>query len=319
MKLKRIRRRLGFHLLRSLAAWRASGGMRAVADAGERLGRWHYRLAQKQRIDLEHQLVKLFELPADDQRPTRWLKTSYRLNDRAILEILAMYSGRTSIAEVAAHCDLDRLPVLDQALEENQGVVLLGWHMGNGVAMATRLAHLGYPVSVVYRESNKIQPDFYRNGLTLMGLDAIGAQPPATGFRRMLKALKDNRIIYILMDQGIKHGVDTAFLGKRVPMPPGPAELVRRTGCALLSAPLINVEPRWRFGFERLETLNPAEPLETSIEKLSSIMETQILESPEWWTWHQRRWPRYPFLEPQQQNSALQLSTKRFEQAKEDL
>lgn len=295
MEFKRLRRRAGFHLLRTLAAWQAGRGMAAVAATGERLGRWHHSLSRRQRSNLAQQLERLFDLAPNDPHPAAWLKESYRLNDRAIFEILAMYSGRVPIANVADHCAIEGLRVLDQAIEENRGVVLLGWHMGNGVAMATRLAHLGYPVSVIYRESTKIQPDFYRKGLEHLGLDAIGAQPPAVGFRRMLKALKTNRIIYILMDQGIKHGVATPFLGKRVPMPPGPAELARRSGCALVTAALTGVDPRWQFRLERAEGLSSEESVELSIEKLSRIMENQILERPEWWTWHQRRWPKYPF------------------------
>jgi KDO2-lipid IV(A) lauroyltransferase len=314
MNLKRLRRRAGFHLLRNLAALRARRGMAAVAATGDRLGRWHHRLARGQRRQLEQQLCRLFGVETSDPGPAAWLEDAYRINDRAIFEILAMYSGRMKIAEVAEHCAVDQLQVLDQALEEGRGVVLLGWHMGNGVSMATRLAHLGYPISVVFRESRKIQPEFYPRGLGFMGLEAIGAQPPAVGFRRMLKALKQNRVIYILMDQGIKHGIETPFLGKRVPMPPGPAELVRRTGCALVTAPLRGVDPRWQFGLERVDIIDPQEELEASVEKLSRIMENQILERPEWWTWHQRRWPRYPFQDSPEQNPA-----RRRDKTHEDL
>jgi KDO2-lipid IV(A) lauroyltransferase len=301
MKFKQRRRRIGFYALSALAARRADRGMAAVAATGERLGVWHHRLAVAMRRRLRHQLAHLFEYSADDPRLAAWLAEAYRINDRAIFEILAMYSGRASIDDVAAHCRINGLPVLDQALAEGRGVVLLGWHMGNGVAMATRLAHLGYPVAVVFRESAKIRPDFYPNGLKHMGLEAIGATPAAAGFRRMLKALKANRILFILMDQGISQGVPTRFLKKRVPMPPGPAELARRTDCALITAGLSAVEPTWTFDLHREAALNADEPLEASVAKLSAIMENQIRERPEWWTWHQRRWPKYPFdesLEP---------------------
>ena len=295
MEIKRLRRRLGFHMLRLLAARKAQQGVPAVARTGEQIGRWHHKLARGQRRQLESQLSQLFALPSSDPRPAQWLQESYRLNDRAIFEILAMYSGNLASAEVAERCDINDLAPLDRALEANNGVLLLGWHMGNGVAMATRLAHLGYPVSVVFRESKKIQPDFYPNGLNSMGLDAIGANPPAAGFRHMLKALKANRIVYILMDQGIKHGLETPFLGKVVPMPPGPAELLRRTGCELVTARLIGVDPLWQFRLNRESALDADETVETSVEKLTKIMERQILEMPQWWTWHQRRWARYPF------------------------
>jgi len=297
MKLKQRRRRIGFHLLSALAARRADAGMVAVARTGERLGRWHHRLAPATRNELCRQLGRLFNLPADDPRLADWLAESYRLNDRAIFEILAMYSGRAARDDVASHCHIDGLDVLDQALDERAGVLLLGWHMGNGVAMATRLGHLGYPISVVFRESAKIRPDFYPSGLAHMGLDAIGASPPAAGFRRMIRALKDNRILFILMDQGISQGVPTRFLGKRVPMPPGPAELARRTGCAVITARLSAVAPAWGFELCREQGLSNDETVEASVARLSAMMENQILKRPQWWTWHQRRWPKYPFEE----------------------
>lgn len=296
MTLRQFRRRMGFHLLRLLAAVQARRGMAAVRRSGDRLGRWHHRFAFQQRRSLRRQLERLFDRPAGDPQCRQWLESAYRLSDRAILEVLAMYSGHLTPAEVAEGCEVTGLDVLGKALEQGRGVLLLGWHMGNGVAMATHLAERGYPVSVVHRESNKIQPGFYARGIPRMGLNAIPAQPAAVGVRQMLKTLKGGGIIYILMDQGIKRGVEQRFLNKRMPMPPGPAELARRTGCEVLSARLCGVEPNWRFEIHQEATLDKNEPLEQSVEKLTRIMEAPILEHPEWWSWHQRRWARYPFI-----------------------
>jgi len=297
MNFKRLRRRTAFHLLRLMAASLSGFGIKPVQRLGASFGRWHYRLALSRRRRLVAHLAEACELPPDSDHIGPILKEAFEVNDRAILEILAMYSGRLKPARIAELCRVDGLDCLDQALEQGKGVVLLGLHMGNGVAMATHLAARGYPVAVIYRESKKIQPDFFRRGIATMGLEAIPATPASVGFRQMLRALRENRVLFILMDQGAKQGVEMPFLGKYVPMPAGPAELVRRTGAALLPARLRAVDPEWHFELGPIETIDASEPLEATIEKLTRIMEIQIRETPQWWTWHQRRWLRHEFPE----------------------
>ena len=303
MTIKRWRRRLGFHAMARLAAWRAPAGLPAVQRLGERIGRLHYHLAAGQRRHLRPAIRQLFALADDDPRPAAYLKQAYPINDRAIFEILAMYSGRLTRQAVVDAVHIEALEPLDQALGEQRGVLLLGWHMGNGVALATRLAALGYPIALIHRESKKIQPGFFQRGIEGLGIVAIAAQPAAAGFRQMLKTLRAGGIVFILMDQGIKRGIEVEFLAKRVPMPAGPAELLRRTGCELVSARLTGASPHWQFKLVR-ETPPPAElSLEDSVQKLSRIMENHVLACPQWWTWHQRRWSRYPFAAEQADQS----------------
>jgi phosphatidylinositol dimannoside acyltransferase len=168
--------------------------------------------------------------------------------------------------------------------------------MGNGVAMATHLARHGYPVSVIYRESGKIAEGFFRDGINALGLEAIPAVPAAVGVRRMLKALKANRVVFILMDQAAKNqGVLTPFLGKPMHMPPGPAELARRTGASVVPALLEGVQPQWRFRMGESWQAAEGQSLEEQVAILTQIMQQHIEKQPQWWTWHQRRWVRHDF------------------------
>ena len=296
MNVRRRTRRLGFHLLRGLARWLGPGGMARLRKAGHVIGQWHYRLAPFQRRRLHRQMQRALGIdPADDRVPG-WLAEAYRINDRAILEILAMYSGAVGLDDIGAAVTTSNLEHLDQALNAGKGVILLGMHMGNGVAMAAHLARRGYPMAVIYRESNKIPRHFFRDGLSSLGLQAIPADPASVGVRQMIKALRDNRILFILMDQATKKGgVQQQFLGKTLQMPPGPAELARRTGAAVVPALLEGVDPTWHFRMGPPETLDRDQPLELAVEKLTSIMQSHIEKHPQWWTWHQRRWSRYAF------------------------
>ncbi len=302
MNFRRRYRRGVFHVLTLIARLLGRGGMDKLASRGQRLGLWHFRLARGKRQRLQAQMSKALMRP--EAACSDLLREAFQVNDRAILEILAMYTGAVSRQQVAQACEVSGLEHLDQALARERGVVMLGMHMGNGVAMATHLADRGYPMAVIYREAGKIPTHFFRDGISSLGMEAIPAVPASVGVRRMLKALKENRILFILMDQATKQGgVPARFLSKQLNMPPGPAELARRTGAAVVPALLTGTEPRWRFRLDPAVTLDSSAELSENVAFLTEIMQRHIESEPQWWTWHQRRWSRYPFdVEPKRES-----------------
>ncbi len=295
--MRRRLRRLGFHLLRALARLAALGGLPMLRRVGESFGTWHYRIGGRKRRRLTRQLVRaLGPRPAGGPAPGEILREAYRINDRAILEVLALYSGAISAAQMAGACRVSGTEALDRALDRGRGVVLLGMHMGNGVGLAVHLAAAGYPMHVVYRESNKVTPDFFRKGIERQGLGAIPARPAAAGVRKMLTTLKANQVMFILMDQASKHGgVPVDFLGKRLHMPPGPVELARRTGACVVPAWLVGVDQRWHFHLGEPILTDPARDLAEEVKIFADLMQAHILAHPQWWSWHQRRWSRHAF------------------------
>lgn len=299
LKTRRWLRRSGFHLLKTTARLAALGGPARLRWVGEWIGAVHYCLGRDKRRRLLQQMATLMPERAADGLLEGDLRQAYRINDRAILEILAAYGGALRADQITRICSIDRIWVLDQALAQGRGAVLLGMHMGNGMAAAISLASMGYPVNVVYRESNKISPEFFARGIAGQGINAIPALPAAAGFRRMLHALKSGGIVFILMDQASKTGgVQARFLGKDLDMPPGPAELGRRTGAPVVLMLLKAVDSVWQFRLEEPIILDPARPIEEEVKMLTRMMEAHILDHPQWWTWHQRRWHRHPFGPP---------------------
>lgn len=295
---RRLLRRTGFHALRLGTRLLALGGMPAVRRGGEWFGAWHYRFGGRKRRALLDQIVRLPAPQLSDQQARQMLREAYRVNDRAILEIIAAYSGAVSPEDLAKAVRLRGLERLEQARAAGRGVVLLGMHSGNGVALAVHLGQLGYPVHVVYRESNKISPNFFRDGIRRQGLNAIPALPPATGVRQMLGALRAGEILFILMDQASKRGgVAVSFLGKRLHLPPGPVELARRTGAPIIPAVLDAVDEQWQFRLDPAIHLDRSRELELEVKIVGDLMQRLIIAQPQWWSWHQRRWWRHPFTD----------------------
>lgn len=299
MSLKRLGRRLTFHGLRWLSLVAARGGPSQLRDWGTRLGQMDYWLRPRLRQRLAGQLQLLArEYPnqAISSDPDGILKSAFQFNDRALLEVIALYASKRTPQYLLPDIHVQHQDKLDACLAKQSGLVMLGMHMGNGVALATRLNASHGPIHVVYRESNKVPTGFFKHGIERLGLNAINASGPGAGFREMLKALKRGHIVFILMDQGSKRsGVRVDFLKKQMHMPQGPVELARRTGAPIVPVLLTDVDEAWSFEVSDPMYFSAQEPIAEQVSQISEFMAEHILTHPQWWSWHQRRWRKLPF------------------------
>lgn len=293
---RRRLRRLGFHLLEGMAFCTRPFGLTGLQATGRLVGDLRYFLGIRERRSLQLQLQRVL---ADSHRPERipaLLRESYRECDRGVFEIVAMRRRTFTPEEIRASVQVTATERLQQALANGHGVILLGMHMANGILMAASLAAAGFPMTVVYRESNKMPQGFFETLLARHGMEGISANQRSAAYRQMLRALKHGRIVYILMDQATKHGgIPVEFIGKTMAMPPGPAELARRSKAPVLPALPYASRPRWQFAIG--EPLNmDVSDTESSAAILARCMESHILAYPELWTWHHRRWRHHPFI-----------------------
>jgi len=300
MKFKRLARRLGFHILSLVAVLAARGGHQRICKWGCHLGHLDHRLRSGLRKRLERDLANLGKTLGHTELAEQYQtisKESYVVNNRALMEVLALYRSSLPLDFIGPSISFEAIDRLQELQTEKKGVILLGLHMGNGVAMAAKLnpTH-GRPIHVVYRESNKVSAGFYQKGLARLGLTPINAASSDGGFRQMLKALKNGEMVMILMDQGQKSGgVPCAFLGKHLHLPQGPVELAKRTGAPILPVFLSGVSKTgWTFFFQSPLYMSSSLATEAGVCQLATLMEDHILKHPAWWSWHQRRWVKYP-------------------------
>ncbi len=303
--LKRRWRRTLFHLLQGVAVLtRRLFGMRALRWLGHRIGDLQFLLDGSRRRRYVRDLAAVLGEPGPTARAARTLRSAYHTGTRAALEILSFGAQRPTPADIEQLCRLDGLAGLQAVLDQSRPVILLNNHMGNSMAMQLLLAHRGYPVSVVYRESGKFPPGFFERVFAPHGIEGIRVDDGSRAYRRMLKALKTGRILCIIMDQGTKMpgGVAVRFLGKDMDMPVGPAQLARHAGAVIMPVPTLAEEVQWHFAIEPPVALDPEGTVDDDVRQLTRVMETQILERPHLWTWHHRRWRRYPLASDPLQN-----------------
>lgn len=294
--LRRSRKRLLFLAIRGLM--RATGFARA-RRLGQLFGDLQFRLAWRGRRRQARDMALVLGRPADDPSICATLKQSYRVSNTTVLETMAMIVRRQDERILASQCEVEGLEQLQAALDCGRGAILLGAHMGNTLLLVAQLACAGWPMTIVYRESRAVSPPgFYGDGLAPYGIEGIIANKGRRAYAGMIEALRRGRIVLVTMDQGTtiaQAGIVMRFLGKEMPMPAGPAQLARRSGAPVLPAMTTAWDPVWRFTIGAPMPLVAGDTLASDVEQLARVTERQVLQYPHLWSWHHRRWRKYPF------------------------
>lgn len=272
-------------------------GFPRIRRLGHLLGGLQYYFGGKIRRRCLHDLAALQGRSPSDPVVVQQLLDAYRNYAKAALQIVAMCEAKLDVAVLNRECRLEGLQHLEAALKAGRGAIMLATHAGNGVLLAAQLASAGWPMAVVYRQALMMPEGFFAEGLPRYGIEGIAANDGAKAYARMRRAIKQNRIVFVIIDQGVKNpkdGIPMRFLGKVMPMPAGPAQLARQTGAPILPLRSLAAEPVWHFEIEPPVQFPPGSTLEEDLQLLLQINERQILARPDLWGWPHRRWRKFP-------------------------
>lgn len=290
---RRARRRVLFLFARSLLRL---GGFDSARPLGRFLGALQYRLDGRTRRACLAGIASLTGRLPDDPAVARTLREAYRVNTIAVLEVLSMVDRQLDGERLQARCRVEGLEHLEAA-RTGRGAILLATHSGNSLLLAAQLAAAGCPVTVVYRQARMMSMQFFAEGLPRYGIDGILANEGFRAYARMLDALRHNRVLFAMMDQGVREaetGVPLRFLGKDMPMPGGVVQLARQSRAPILPVDSLAADPLWHFAIRPRLVLQPGGSLEQDTAEILRHVEGQILAHPELWSWHQRRWRNHP-------------------------
>jgi KDO2-lipid IV(A) lauroyltransferase len=190
---------------------------------------------------------------------------------------------------------------LEQALrllEKRRGALLLLAHFGNWEMMGIMSKLIGDSIMVIAKpmKKNKRMDQYITEIRNAAGLEVVSNIKAS---RTVIKALSQNRVVGILIDQRAKRseGVWADFFGKKAPTTPGLAVLAMKT-----KAPVVPVfMVRDGFGKHRLIIQEPLElirtgdikkDVEANTQLFNHTVESMIRQYPDQWFWLHRRWER---------------------------
>lgn len=169
-------------------------------------------------------------------------------------------------------------------------------HVGNWELLACIAQTGGRPVTGVYREANnplvddiiiKIRAPRYAN------LIPKGTQ----GAVKIVRSIKNNEAIAMLVDQKMNDGIPVPFFGRDAMTPTAIAELALRYDMPIIPARVLRTK-----GANFEGTIYPAITYQRTGDKekdvynimlaINQILEGWIRKHPEQWFWVHKRWPR---------------------------
>lgn len=263
----------------------------SVRLLGNVLGSLFYHASRRYRTTALRNLHEAF--PEKTEREIQTIaKNVFRHFARGGFEFFHLLSLKPSTIDKMI--DIEGLEIIDGALKEGKGCIIITAHYGNWELLARKFVLMGYTASVIARDSDdpgttgiatRIRES---GGYTVFDKD----QPLMGAFR----ALRRNEILGILPDQNeLRGGIFVDFFGRPASTATGPAVFALRSG-----APVIPVfAPRMPDGrykgivYPRLE-FTPSGDEDKDIYDLmvliNQAIEREIRRYPDQWLWLHDRW-----------------------------
>jgi KDO2-lipid IV(A) lauroyltransferase len=188
--------------------------------------------------------------------------------------------------------------VVEEALAEGRGMILVSGHVGNWELGGSWMAARGLSVAgVARRQRNPLFERYISQTRTSLGIriihesDAVKAAP---------RHLRDGGTLGLLADQGALGLASTyvPFFGRIARTPRGPAVLAVR-----LRAPLVfgagyrKPDGHFHFAFERIhlpDSGSREEDVQQTVLAYTAALERAIRRAPEQYFWMHRRWKHQP-------------------------
>jgi KDO2-lipid IV(A) lauroyltransferase len=230
---------------------------------------------------------------------TRIAKSSFEHFGKALFDIIKFSSLPKEKTE--ALLSIGGEEHVQKALEKGKGALVLTAHYGNWELGIISLSKLG-EFNVIARAL-----DIKRLENELLAIrESFGAKViyKHEATRHTLRALKENRIVAILIDQNVLHdqAIFVDFFGKLAGTTPALATFHLRTGAPIIPAFCFPTSSRGYHtqlleGLEFPSTGDHSADVQHITQTCTKIIEDQIRYKPEYWLWFHDRWRTQPKIQ----------------------
>ncbi len=182
----------------------------------------------------------------------------------------------------------------EEARKRGRGVLFATAHLGNWELSAFAHGLLTRPMYVVVRPLDNAEIDeLVERRRTLSGNSLVGKKEFA---RSILKALRDNEAVGILVDQNssLEEGVFVDFFGVPACAGTGFAKLAAHSGAAVIPGFALWSEKERRYVLRFYPPVEISGDVSRDTQELHSRLESVIRQYPDQWLWIHRRWKTRP-------------------------
>jgi len=203
-------------------------------------------------------------------------------------------------ANISKYVIYDGYENFAEGVRRGKGVLFLTGHFGAWELSSFAHSIYGHPMKFVVREIDNPRVEKLISSYRTRGGNAPVSRRNAS--RDILKALRNNETVGILMDQNTvrEEGVFADFFGIPAATTPAVATFALRTGAAVIPGFLIWDESlqkhRLRFDppLELIHTGDRATDIIQNTKMFNQVLENYVRQNPDQWLWIHRRWKTRP-------------------------
>ncbi len=184
------------------------------------------------------------------------------------------------------------------AKQAGKGVLVATAHLGNWELSAYTHAWMSEPMNVMVRPlDNPLIDALVERRRTLSGNQLIYKKDAA---RSVLKALRNNRAVGILIDQNASpaEGVFVNFFGKLASANAAFVKFAYRSGAPVIPGFAFWIESEKRYILRFYPEIPLSGDLAEDTQRIHAFLEQVIRQYPDQWMWIHRRWKTRPDGEP---------------------
>jgi KDO2-lipid IV(A) lauroyltransferase len=286
----------GFVAFRIFSAILAVFPRSAVLAAGGAAGRLLFWLDGRHRRIALRNLAVAFGRERTEAERRGLAFRSFRNIGRVVFDTIWM--SRAPRTKVLALVELEGRSHLVEALAGGRGALVFTAHFGNWEVGCGPISDIA-PFGVVARTLDNRLID--RNLVRMRGRLGASVLNKFGASRRILKALRRNEVVGILIDQNVlrREAVFVDFFGKPAATTPGLAAFHLQTGAPLVPL-FVESLSRGRYRLKLLRPLAfaPSADRAGDVLKITQIctkmIEEEIRRRPEDWLWVHKRWQSRP-------------------------
>ena len=188
--------------------------------------------------------------------------------------------------------------ILDAALAEGKGAVMISGHIGNWELMGQAIAAAGYSIATIAKPFYDPRVTrWLEEWRTSHGLQVVWRDEGNAG-KTILRVLRQNGLMGFLIDQNTKTAGDfVPFFGRPAFTPTTPAAIALRTGAPVIFCWHHRRQKLHKLSFERIHyapTGDAKQDVSALTAMLNACLESAIRTAPEQWVWVHARWGRAP-------------------------
>ena len=275
---------------------------RKLAFRAARLASWAgYKLANRQRNSgLRNLAMTMPELNASECESI--LKACFDNLGRLLVEF--SHFPDLNQSNISKYVVYEGFENFSEGVRRGKGVIFLTGHFGAWELSSFAHSLYGHPMKFVVREIDNPKVEQLISGYRCMGGNIPVRRQNAS--RDILKALRNNETVGILMDQNTvrEEGVFADFFGISAATTPAVATFALRTGAAVIPGFLIWDETlqKHRLHFDPpldlIQTGDRTADILQNTRMFNKVLENYVRKNPDQWLWIHRRWKTRPVGEP---------------------